>query len=79
MLSAKRESSQAFRSSPPSGEPSGMKGTVEMSWAVWGANAVREDGERAGFLSIGLRGGLPPLARCCLLVWMRLWTERTGG
>lgn len=62
MLSAKEESSRAFPSSPPSGEPPGMKGTVEMSWAVWGVDAGEgEDGERAGFLSMGLGGGCPML------------------
>lgn len=45
-LRAKPESSQAFLSSPPSREPSGVKGTVEMSWVVWGADAVGEDGEK---------------------------------
>lgn len=39
-----------------------MKGTVEMSWAVWGVDAGEgEDGERAGFLSMGLGGGCPML------------------
>lgn len=65
MLGAKRESSWAFPSSPPSGEPSMMQGTVEMSWPVWGAGAVGQDGERAGFLSIGLGG---EVATSCLML-----------
>lgn len=52
MLGAKEESSWDFLSLQPSREPSGMKGTVEMSWVVWGADAVGEDEERAGFLSM---------------------------
>lgn len=65
MLGAKRESSWAFPSSPPSGEPSMVKGTVEMSWPVWGADAVGKHGEKAGFLSIGLGG---EVATSCLML-----------
>lgn len=54
MLCAKGESSQDFLSLQPSREPSGVRGTVEMSWVVWGEDAVGEDEERAGFLSISL-------------------------
>lgn len=51
---AERESSWAF---PPTREPVGVKGTVEM---VWGAGAMGDDEDRADFLSSSLGGGLVP-------------------
>lgn len=63
----KRESSRDFASSPPSGEPLGMKGTVEMSWVVWVRMLVRRMGTELVSLALAWRGVTPS----CLMLSAR--------
>lgn len=45
---------------------------------VWGADAVREDVDRVGFLSSSLGGGSGSSFPMLPTMWVSLWTQHTG-